>query len=106
MSAVDAVSVSPARASPVIVGAPVAAVFDRPGPDTVAESELDSMRPSSVHTAPAAEQSVVADSDTVTSAADRGRTVMTQRWFCPCSARFAPVTRAFVACSASSRRTL
>ena len=51
------------------------------GPATVAEFEFDSGRPSSMQTAPAASQSVVAGSDTVTSSDERGRTVIVQRWF-------------------------
>ena len=53
----------------------------REGPATVAESELDSGRPSGVQIASAAEQSVVAASDTVTFSNDCGRTVIVQRWF-------------------------
>ena len=80
MPSVDAVSVSPARASPVMPGEPVAGRFAG-GPATVAEGEFDSDRPSGVHIAPAAEQSSVAGSVTVTSSFDRGRTVIVQRWF-------------------------
>ena len=77
----DAVSVSPTCAVPAVVGVPVAGWFDPPA--TVAEFAFDSRRPVSVQTAPAALQSVVAGSDTVTSSAERGRTVIVQLWFCP-----------------------
>ena len=72
------------------------------GPATVAELVVDSGRPRSVQTAPAAPQSAVAGSVSVTSWNDRGRTVIVQRWFCPCATRLAPVTRPLVTRSASS----
>ena len=71
------------------------------GPATVNEGEFDSARPSGVQIAAAAVQSVVAASDTATSSNECGRTVMTQRWFWFDAARRAPVTRPFVARSAS-----
>ena len=104
MSPVDASSVSPTRAVPVIAGAPVASAFD--GPDTVAVVAFDSGRPSGVQTAPAAAQSVVAGNDTVTASAERGRTVIVQRWFFPCATLLARVTVPLVARSASSRSFL
>ena len=83
-------NVSPTCAVPSIVGAPVAGLFSGSwlaGPATVAVVAFGSGRPSGVQIAPAASQSVVAGSSTVTSSADDGCTLMIQRWFCPCAAR-------------------
>ena len=62
--------------------ASVAALLNRAGAkETVAEVVFESFLPSGVQIAPAAEQSSVAGSVTVTSSFDRGRTVIVQRWF-------------------------
>ena len=72
MPSVDAVSVSPACASPVIVGAPVAAAFTD-GLATVAVALFESARPPVVQMAPAASQSVVSLSVTVVASPEAGR---------------------------------
>ena len=60
----------------------VAALLSRAGARvTVAEAVFESFLPSGVQIAPAAEQSAVAGSVTVTSSLDRGRTVIVQRRF-------------------------
>ena len=70
MSVVAAVRVSPTWAVPLMVGAPVAAEFG--GPGVTSSTPVDSVLPSLAHTAPWLAQSVVAGSDTVTSALPSG----------------------------------
>ena len=90
----------------------VAALSSRAGPVSpvpkaiVAEVVFESILPAFVHIAPAAAQSSVAASVTVTSSLACGRTVIVQRWFCPCAARFARITRPFATEIARSLRIL
>ena len=107
MPSVVAVSVSPACAVPLIAGAPVAAAL--PGPDTVAETGLESFRPSAAQIALAAVQSVVAASVSVMAASEDGRTRTATRRFSPRVTRLVstsrpPVTSSAPAANAVSRR--
>ena len=83
MSGVEAVSSSPTRGVPPIVGAPVAGVFgsgpSSAGPATVVEIPSDSERPSEVQIAAGVPQAAPAASVTVTSASESGSTVSSHR---------------------------
>ena len=102
MPDVEAVSVSPTRAVPSIVGAPSAGAFAGGGPATIAAAPADSCRPSAVHTAPASAQSRSGGSEIPISPAPDGVTSMLHRSARP-STRAAPVTVPPVTVSASSR---
>ena len=99
---VEALRVSPTRASPAIVGAPRAGAFAGGGPATIVATPADSFRPSAVHTAPSAAQSGTGSNEIVVSAAPDGVTVTRHRSARP-STRAAPVTAPPVTVSAWSR---
>ena len=73
------------------------------GPATVADSECDSGRPSSVQIAPLAPQSVVSGSVIVTAPWPLGSTVMFHAWLLPCRWRWAVFTSPPVTANAVSR---
>ena len=107
----DAVSVSSTRAVPLMVGAPVAAVFvttgSSCGPATVADGLLLSGLGSSprVHTAPAVPQARPPGSVIVTASPESGSTVISHRSWRP-STRRACVTSPPVTVNDSSRSVL
>ena len=89
-----------------MAGAPVAAAL--PGPDTVADTGLESFRPSAAQIALAAAQSVVAARVSVMSSYEDGRTRTATRRFSPRVTRFVstsrpPVTSSSPAANADSR---
>ena len=75
------------------------------GPETVADSECDSGRPSPVQIAPLAPQSVVSGSRTLTASSESGSTVILHRSRRP-STRFACVTSPPVTRNDASRTVL
>ena len=95
MPEASAVSVSPTCGVPLMVGVPVAAVFDSrassAGPTTIAADTRDRARPSDVQTAPSASQSAAGAREIHSSSRVSGVTVISHTPLSP-STRAAPVT--------------